>query len=175
MRHLNEILHSYPPDVLSRASKVHRTLSAAISSRVTHRYTAPCGIKTRYCTRARHRYTAPCCTKTRNCTRACLSNALPRAAKIRALSRLPVTPGGRALVFRIQYNSVIYRAHLRGANRQEQERLITHAIVVVVTLMRGGIARGKSLPGNLCVCLNDRVIHRAAVPACKYKPYPGGK
>ena len=39
-------------------------------------------------------------------------------------------------------------------------------------LVRGGIARGKPLPGDLCVCIKDRVIYRAAVPACKSKPLP---
>ena len=165
----------------------YRTLSAAISARVTW-YTAPCGIKTRHCIRARHRYTAPCDTKTRNCTRAsrtnclgrpfctgaCLSNALPRAARIRALSHLPVTPGGRALVFRTQYNSVIHRARLRGANRHEHERLTTHARVIVMSLVLGGIARGKSFLGNLFMCLNGKVIYRAAVLACKSKSYPAG-
>ena len=131
----------------------------------------PCGTKTRNCTGASRTR----CLGWPYCTGASLSNALPRATRIRALFRLTVTPGGRALVFRIQYNSVLHRARLRGANRYEQERLTTHAIVAVMTLMLGGIARGKSLPGNLCVCLDDRVIYRAAVPACKYKPYPAGK
>ena len=144
----------------------YHKLSAAVFARVTSRYTSPCATKARFCTRTCHRYPTPCGTKTRNytrasrthclgrpyCTGACISNALPRTARIRALSRLPVTPGGRALVFRTQYNSVIHRARLRGANRHEHERLTSHTRVTVMTLARGGNARGKPFPGNLSVC-----------------------
>ena len=55
----------------------------------------------------------------RNCygIGACNGNELTWAATIRAVSRLPVTSGGRALVFWTQYNSVDHRARLSGTNR----------------------------------------------------------
>ena len=106
------------------------------------------------------------------CTGACLSNQLPRAARIRAVSHLPVTPGGRVLVFRTQYNSVGHRARLRGANRHEREQLTTYTRVAVMTLVRRGIARGNPFPGDLFVCKKDRVLYRAADTACKFKSLP---
>ena len=60
------------------------------------------------------------------CTGACLSDELPRAARIRAVSCWPVTPGGRTLVFQTQYNSIGHRARLSGANRHGRERLTTY-------------------------------------------------
>ena len=48
---------------------------------------------------------------------ACTGDELTRAATIRAVSRLPVTSGGRALVFWTQYNSVNHRARLSRTNR----------------------------------------------------------
>ena len=36
-----------------------------------------------------------------------------------------------------------------------------------MALVRGGIARVKPFPGDLCVCIKDRGIYRAAVLACK--------
>ena len=109
------------------------------------------------------------------CTGDCTSNALPRAARNHALTRLPETPGGRVLVFRPQYHSVIHRARLRGANPHEHGRLTAHTGVIVMPLARGGIARGKPFPGDLSECAQMLgVIYRAAVQACTSKPYPAG-
>ena len=55
-------------------------------------------------------------------TGACLLDELPLAAKIRAVSCLPVTPGGRAPVFRTPCNVVGHRVRISGANRHERER-----------------------------------------------------
>ena len=82
------------------------------------------------------------------CTGACLSDELSWAGRIRAVSRLPMTPGGRFLVLRTQYNSVGHRARLSGVNRHERERLTTYARVIVMTLVRGDIARGKPFSGD---------------------------
>ena len=49
-------------------------------------------------------------------------NELPRVAKFRAVSRLPVSPGGRALVFRTQCNAIGRGARINGVNRHARER-----------------------------------------------------